>query len=251
MPEQQRPRIVASIEARMGSSRLPGKVLMDLRGRPALGRLIDRLRQSRRLDDIVLATTTAPDDDALVRFAETEGLHCYRGSEDDVLRRVVEAHRMMRSDVIVEVTGDCPLLDPALIDTGIERFLSAPCDLVTNVLRPSWPMGVDLQVFRLSDLEAVERDIDDLPVREHVSLYFYEHPEIYRIENVDAPEECRAPSYRFQLDYPEDKRFIEAVLDRVLPRYGDKYSTAQVMDILRQEPELVSINIHCKEKATR
>lgn len=251
MSERQRPRVVASIEARMGSSRLPGKVLMDLRGRPALGRLLDRLRRSRHLDDIVLATTVAPADDALIRFAESEGLRYFRGSEDDVLNRVVEAHRMMGTDIIVEVTGDCPLLDPDVIDQGIETFLATPCDVATNVVKPSWPMGVDLQVFRLGDLEQVERDIHDAPVREHVSLYFYEHPERYRIVNLEAPEDCHAPDYRFQLDYPEDKRFIDAVLDRLLPTFGDAFCTADIMALLRREPDLVAINIHCEEKSTR
>ena len=118
----------------MSSSRLPGKVLMDLRGRPALGRLLDRLRLCRQLDDIVLATTTAPADDALAQWAEGEGLQYHRGSEEDVLARVVEAHRMMGSDVIAEVTGDCPLLDPRIIDTAIGVFLANSCDVVTNVL---------------------------------------------------------------------------------------------------------------------
>lgn len=249
--KQNKPRVVASIEARMGSSRLPGKVLMDLRGRPALGRLVDRLRLSQRVDDIVLATTIAPADDALAHFAEREGLHCYRGSEEDVLNRVVEAHRMMGTDVIVEVTGDCPLLDPVVIDLGVETFLANTCDVVANVLHPSWPMGVDLQVFRLSALDAVERDIHDPAVREHVSLYFYEHPERYHIINVEAPADCNAPAYRFQLDYPEDKRFIEAVLDRLLPQYGDCFGTPEIMALLRREPQLVEINIHCEEKAAR
>lgn len=235
----------------MGSSRLPGKVLMDLRGRPALGRLLDRLRRCRLVDGIVLATTDAPADDALAGFAKAEGLSCFRGSEDDVLNRVVGAHRTMGAEIVVEVTGDSPLLDPELIDLGIETFVSTPCDVVTNVLRPSWPMGVDLQVFRLKDLEQVEKEIRDAPVREHVSLYFYEHPERYRIVNLEAPEDCRAPDYRFQLDYPEDKRFIEAVLDRLVPACGDAFRTADIMALLRREPELVAMNIHCREKPTR
>lgn len=251
MPEHQRSRVVASIEARMGSSRLPGKVLMDLRGRPALGRLLDRLRRSRHLNDIVLATTVAPVDDALVRFAESEGLRYFRGSENDVLNRVVEAHRMMGTDIIVEVTGDCPLLDPEVIDLGIETFLATPCDVVTNVMKTSWPMGLDLQVFRFKELEQVDRDIHDPAVREHVSLYFYEHPKRYRIVNLEAPENCRAPAYRFQLDYVEDKQFIEAVFDRLLPVCGDTFRTLDIMTLLRREPELVTINIHCEERSPR
>lgn len=251
MAKEKLPRVVASIEARMGSSRLPGKVLMDLRGRASLGRLLDRLRQCRRLDDIVLATTTEAEDDALEVFARQEGLACYRGSEDDVLLRVVEAHRMMGSDIIVEVTGDCPLLDPDVIDAGVDLFLESKCDVVSNVHKLSWPMGIDLQVFRRADLEQVEREIKDPPVREHVSLYFYEHPERYRIISLDAPDACRAPNYRFQLDYPEDKLFVEAVLDRMLPCFGDHFRTSDIMEMLRNEPQLVQINIGCEEKTPR
>jgi spore coat polysaccharide biosynthesis protein SpsF len=247
----QRPRVIASVEARMGSSRLLGKVLMDLRGRPALGRLLDRLRQCKRLDGIVLATTTAAADDALEKFALSEGIPCYRGSEEDVLLRVVEAHRMMASEIIVEVTGDCPLLDPDVIDLGVDTFLKTPCDVVTNVLEPSWPMGVDVQVFRLSDLVRVERDIQDPPVREHVSLFFYENPDRYHIVNLEAPVGCRAPTYRFQLDYPEDKLFIEAVLDNLTPEFGDRFRTAEIIALLNRQPELLAININCEEKLPR
>jgi spore coat polysaccharide biosynthesis protein SpsF len=167
------------------------------------------------------------------------------------LLRVVEAHRMMASEIIVEVTGDCPLLDPEVIDLGIDTFLKTPCDVVTNLLEPSWPMGVDLQVFRLADLERVEQDIKDLSVREHVSLFFYENPDQYHIINLEASTACRAPDYRFQLDYPEDKRFIESVLDNLMPEYGDRFLTADIMALLNRHPELVSININCEEKLPR
>src|SRR2546422_5615394 len=142
------PRVVASIEARMRSSRLPGKVLADIGGTPAIARLMTRLRRARLVDGIVLATTTHASDDPLVAWATASGVDLFRGSEDDVLLRVVEAHRMMRSDVIVEVTGDCPLLDPEVIDLGVETFLANDCDVVTNVITSSFPQGVDVQVFR-------------------------------------------------------------------------------------------------------
>jgi spore coat polysaccharide biosynthesis protein SpsF len=244
-------RVVASIEARMGSTRFPGKVLSNLRGRPTLLRLVDRLRQCALVDDIVLATTLNSEDDILEAFAKEHGLACHRGSQDDVLLRVLDAHRMMKSDLIVEVTGDCPLLDPDLIDEGIKCFIESDCDLVTNLVPPTWPMGVDLQVFRCLELERIERAVHDPEVREHVSLYFYEQPERYRIINVSAPENCKAPNYRFQLDYLEDKVFIESILDRVLPIFGDRFRTADIMKALQKEPELLLINIDCKENSPR
>lgn len=235
----------------MGSSRLPGKALAEVRGKPALTRLVDRLSRSRYLDGIVLATSTAAADDALEAWARDYGVPCHRGSEDDVLRRVVEAQRQLASEIVVEVTGDCILIDPDVIDLGIRTFLDNECDVVCNVRKPSWPMGADVQVFRLSDLEWVESQVHDPAVREHVSLYFYEHPERYRILHLPAPRRWEAPDYRFQLDYPEDLRFINEVYRRLEPDYGDAFGIAEIMDLLRREPSLVEMNRHCEEKSPR
>src|ERR1043166_4002065 len=125
------PKLVASVEARMGSSRLPGKVLMDIGGVPSLTRLFRRLRACRGIDDVVLPTAAAPDDEALVAWGRDAGVPVFRGSEDDVLSRVVGAQRMMGSDIVVEVTGDCPLLDPEVVSLGIETFLATACAVVT------------------------------------------------------------------------------------------------------------------------
>jgi spore coat polysaccharide biosynthesis protein SpsF len=127
-----KPRVVVSIEARMGSSRLPGKVLMDLCGKPVIGWLVDRLRECRTVDEIVLATSTGKGDDVLAKWCTDNGVRCFRGSEDDVLKRVVDAHREAKTDVIVEITGDCPLTDPDVVDLGVETFLSNECDYLTN-----------------------------------------------------------------------------------------------------------------------
>ena len=204
-------RVVASIEARMGSTRLPAKVMSDIRGLPSIARLVRRLEACVRLDDIVLATSTSSVDDTLVEWAESVGLQVYRGSEDDVLLRVVESHQKMNSDVIVEITGDCPLLDPEIIDLGIETFLANDCDVVTNVRVPSFPEGADVQVFKTSALTQVEKMVKDSSVREHVSLYFYENPQIYRIIHLIAPASCQGAGLRLQLDYEEALTFIRAI----------------------------------------
>lgn len=244
-------RIVASIEARMGSSRLPGKALIDIGGVPALTRLLRRLRACRRLHDIVLATTTSPADDALVDWARANGLAFYRGSEDDVLLRVVEAQRQMNSDLVVEVTGDCPLLDPQVIDLGVDTFVANLCDVVTNARLPSYPQGADVQVFRLADLEQVARTIDDPAVREHVSLYFYENPDLYRIIHLIAPRSWEDPGQRYQLDYEDDLRFIREVYRRLEPLHGDAFGIPEIAALLRAEPALRAINANCVEKPTR
>jgi len=245
------PRVIASIEARMGSSRFPGKVLADICGQPALTWLLRRLRRCRNLDGIILATSVAPADDALERWANSEDLPFHRGSEEDVLLRVVEAQRKMESEIVVEVTGDCILLDPEIIDMGITTFLENDCDVVTNVRKLSYPMGMDVQVYRLRDLEEVERTVHDPAVREHVTLNFYEHPDRYRIIHLFALARWHAPDYRFQLDYPEDHRLITEVYRRLEPEYGDAFGIEEIMALLRREPSLVEINRHCVEKAPR
>jgi spore coat polysaccharide biosynthesis protein SpsF len=245
------PRVIASIEARMGSSRFPGKVLADICGRSALDRLYTRLQQCKTLDGIILATTTAPGDDVLEQWAAAAGVPCHRGSEDDVLLRVVEAQRRMESEIVVEVCGDCVMLDPELIDLGVETFFGNDCDLVTNVRVPSYPIGEVVQVFRLCDLEEVERAISDPLVREHVSLYFYQRPDRYRILNLYAPARWRAPEYRFHLDYPEDRDFLIEIHRRLAPEYGDRFGIEEIMAVLRREPELVEINGHMKERIVR
>ena len=245
------PKVIASIEARMSSTRFPGKVLADIEGCPALTRLVRRLRRCKLLDGIVLATSDGPADDVLERWAVSESLPFYRGSEDDVLSRVVQAQRMMDSEVVVEITGDDILIDPEVVDLGIKTFFENDCDVVTNIRKLSFPMGVDAQVFRLRDLEEVERTVADPAVREHVSLYFYEHPDRYRIIHLFAPERWHAPEYRFQLDYPEDHQFLTEVYKRLEPAYGDAFGIEEIMGLLKQEPSLVEINRHCVEKSAR
>lgn len=235
----------------MGSSRLPGKVLADIGGAPALTRLVRRLRRCTKLDGIVLATSTSPADDALEAWAHSEGVDIYRGSEDDVLHRVVHAHKSQRSDVVVEVTGDCTLTDPELVDMGIETFFVNECDVACNVIQPSYPMGTAVQVFRYEALAEIERTVDDPAVREHVSLYFYDHPERYRILHMMAPARWRDPTLRIQLDYEEDLRFLREVYARLEPLHGDAFGLEEVMALCRAHPELPEINRHCEERAAR
>jgi spore coat polysaccharide biosynthesis protein SpsF len=235
----------------MGSSRLPGKVLMDVSGKPALTRLVNRLRLCRYLDDIVVATSTAPADDAIESWAKSEGVACYRGSEDDVLQRVVEAHEKMQSEIIVEITGDCILTDPEVVDQGITTFNENDCDLVSNAVKPGYPAGICVQVFRNADLVTVAKTIDDPAVREHVSLYFYEHPELYRLIHMFPPARWWKPDWRLTLDYPEDLVVNNLVYQRLEPTHGDAFGTEEIVALLNNEPEILKINAHCKEKAVR
>jgi spore coat polysaccharide biosynthesis protein SpsF len=244
-------RVVASIEARMSSSRLPGKVLMDINGQPSLTRQVRRLRQAKQLDDIVIATSLNPADNAIEAWAAKESITCYRGSEFDVLLRVVEAQRSMNSNIVVEVCGDTPLIDPMVIDAAVILFEESDCDIVSNTFQLSYPQGIDAQVFRLSDLEDVERLVKDPAVREHVSLYFYEHPERYRLIELVAPPELTLPEQRLQLDFKEDLELIREVYERLEPDMGDNFSTGDILALLSANPELTQINQHCEEVQVR
>lgn len=242
------PRVVASIEARMGSSRLPGKMIADVNGQPALARLFSRLRLCKQLDDLILATTTSSGDDVLAQLAADNGIACYRGSEDDVLNRVVEAQRQAKSEIVVEINGDCILLDPEVVDMGVRTFLGNECDVVSNCSKWAYPQGVGVQVFKLSALEYVEKTIADAAVREHVSLYFYQHPELYRIIHLYPLERWHMPELRLQLDYQQDLDFINAVYERLEPVYGDDFGLEQVMELLKSEPALMQINRECSKQ---
>jgi spore coat polysaccharide biosynthesis protein SpsF len=243
--------VVASVEARMGSSRLPGKVLAKIGQKTVLERIFERLKACEYLQGMVLATSTNSRDDVLEDFARHKGVPCFRGSENDVLARVVGAHETMGSEVIVEVTGDCPLLDPSLIDQGIVTFLHNHCDVVTNCRVPSYPQGVDVQVFRLADLVKVRDSIQDPAVREHVSLYFYENSEKYRIINLLAPHALRDPDLRLQLDYSEDLQLIRVLYDKLEPVYGPCFGLSEILELLKREPYLRKLNADCQEKPVR
>ncbi len=235
----------------MGSSRFPGKVLADVNGMPAIERLVRRLRQARHLDDIVIATTTNPKDDALVSWAQDFGVSVHRGSEGDVLQRVVDAQKSMNADIVVEITGDATLSDPGVVDRAIERFNRQDCDIVSTSARRSYPLGIDAQVFRLADLAWVADNVHDLPVREHVSLHFYENPGKYRIVHLDAPEDERRPQYRLVLDYREDLQVLAAICRHLEPVTGEYFSTRQIVEFLDASPDVVALNADCFVKPVR
>src|SRR3989338_7348983 len=147
----------AIIEARMGSTRLPGKTLLPIVGKPAIGLLIERLRIAKKINEIILATTINPEDDAIEKFCNENNTKCFRGSSEDVLNRVYSAAKIYDADIIVEVTGDCPLLDPWLIDECIDIFLMEDYDYLSNFIEQSYPPGIDVQIFTFKVLERLNR----------------------------------------------------------------------------------------------
>lgn len=242
-------RIVATIEARMRSTRLPGKVLLPILGRPMLELMIERLRRVSQLDAIVVATTSDPSCDPIEALAQRLGVGCFRGSEDDVLERVLFAARSAQADVIVELTADCPLIDPELTDEAISAFLAADADYASNCLQEPYPRGLDVQVFSMAVLEEVARLTNDPADREHVSLYIYEHPERYRLLGVPTgtPE---VADLRLTVDTPEDFELVTRVYQSLYPLNPD-FGWREIVELFRQQPELRHVNADIQQKDVR
>jgi spore coat polysaccharide biosynthesis protein SpsF len=234
-------RTVCTIEARMTSSRLPGKVLLDAAGQPLLAHMIERLRRARTLDAIVIATTEEAASDPIVALAEDLSVGCFRGSEEDVLGRVLGAARAHGAELIVETTGDCPLIDPGVVDLIVGRFRDGGVDYCSNTLERTYPRGMDVQAFPFAVLEEVDRLTDDPADREHVSLYIYEHPERYRLVGIEARGRRRRPDLRLTLDTAVDLAVIRAVYE-ALWRENPAFTIEDVIDYLDAYPELAELN---------
>jgi spore coat polysaccharide biosynthesis protein SpsF len=241
------PRTIATIEARMASSRLPGKVLAEAEGRPMLALMVERLRFVPELDEIVIATTVNESDDVVAAFAKEVGVGVWRGSEEDVLSRVLDAARAHDAEVIVELTGDCPLIDPQVVSRVIRRYRESGADYVSNVLTRTYPIGMDTQVFAVDVLADVASRTDDAVDHEHVSLYIYRHPEIYTLENVRAPIEETRPELRLTLDTSEDLAVIRAIFAGLRPQRAD-FPLADIIRFLDVKPEIAAINADVKHR---
>jgi spore coat polysaccharide biosynthesis protein SpsF len=240
-------KIVAIIEARMASTRLPGKVLMPLYGQPCLQRIIERLRKSKYLDDIIVATTINHTDDIIVDLCKKISCRYYRGSENDVLGRVAEAAELQNADIIVEITGDCPCIDWRHADYLIKDFFSGEYDYVSNIIKRSFPRGFDTQVFAAAVLKEIKKITQDPKYREHAALYIYTHPEKYRLKNWLAVDKMFWPELAITLDTKEDYELISKIYDKLYPVNAD-FSAEDVVDLLRKEPGLQKINEHIIRK---
>ena len=229
--------IVASIQARLGSKRLPRKALADIAGAPALARLIRRLKRAKSLDAIVLATP----DQELADLAKSEGIHAFIGSEDDVLARLVGAHKMMNTDIVVQCWGDSPFVDPEVVDMAVLAFQMNDADVVTDTRRKAFPQGVGVSVFSRVALEIMERH-SLLPAhREHAGLRFYESF-TYRVLHLAPPPRWHRPDVRLLLDYPEDLEFARELYTRLFIEHGDDFTLDDILTVLDACPHLLDIN---------
>jgi len=233
---------VAVVNVRMESTRLPGKALRDVCGKPLLERLLDRLRLARSVDRIVVATSVRPANDAIESFCQARRIECFRGSEDDVLSRLLGALNAARATTGVVVFGDGPLVDPAIIDNVVGEYRRAtpPYHFVGNDLKTTYPPGMEVEVFSVAALADADRKCSDPAVREHGTLYLRLNPGTYRLLNVEAPAQLRRPDLELEVDTAADLQ----VLEWVITRFGTRtdFSLADIIRLLDAQPQLTAIN---------
>ncbi len=234
--------IWAVVPSRMGSSRMPGKAMAELAGKPALRHIIERLRRVPGLDGIAIATTTEPEDDTIADCARAAGVPLYRGSPDDVLGRTLEAAKSVDAATVVRVTGDSPLADPEIVQRVIDVYRRNRPDYASNCLHGhSYPIGMNVEIFPRKLLEIADREARAPRHREHVSLFFYEHPERFRLLGIEPPASQRRPDLRLTLDTPEDHKLISALYDGLYKGHPD-FGLDDVLDYLRSHQNLVELN---------
>lgn len=233
----------------MGSTRLPGKVLKEVLGRPLLFYLTERLKRVKNSPLIILAITTNPLDDRLVSFADRQGLWIFRGSEDNVLERFYLAAKAHSLNVIVRITADCPLMDPAVIDRAIDTFTGAnpSVDYVCNTLDRTFPRGMDVEVFSFEALEKCYKAARDPSELEHVTPYIYRHPELFSIKSFSLPLDLSAN--RWTVDTPEDFILIEKLITALYPDNHD-FTLDDIAKQIELHPDWALINQHIPQKKT-
>ena len=237
-------KVIALIQARMGSARLPGKVLADVAGRPMLERVCDRVARAARVDQLLVATTNDPDDRAIVAECDRLDVAWFRGSEQDVLDRYHRAATACGADAVVRITADCPLIDPDVIDRVVYAFLQRRPDYASNTLRRTWPRGLDTEVITAAALARASREATEPYQRIHVTPYIYRHPESFRLLSVTGSEDCG--DQRWTVDTPADIEFVRAVYRRL--GHDETFSWFDVRQLLAREPALAELNRHVRQK---
>lgn len=231
---------LAILQARMSSSRLPGKVLKPILGRPMILRQIERIRQARWTDQLVMATSTDASDDILTDVCEAAGVECARGSLDDVLDRYYQVARKLAPQHVVRLTADCPLLDPDVMDAVIAFHLAGKFDYTSNALDVlTFPNGLDVEVMRFECLERAWREARLPSEREHVTPYMYNHRELFRVGSYCGEQDLS--HMRWTVDEPEDLEFVRRVYGELYPA-NPSFRMREVLALVGREPELSSIN---------
>lgn len=235
-------KVIAIIQARMGSTRLPGKVLMELAGEPMLVRCVNRTRRTPVIDEVVVATTVQPADDAIEHLCDSKGWSYFRGSENDVLDRYYRAALAHQADVVVRITSDCPLIEPEVVDRVVQEFIERQPQ-VDYAVNEWFPRGLDTEVMRFDILKQAWGE-DHNPVwREHVTPYIYHKPNLFQLHYV--MNEVNLSHMRWTVDTPQDW----ALVRRIYEHFGhDRFSWRQVLSLLAENPSWLELNQQVKQK---
>jgi spore coat polysaccharide biosynthesis protein SpsF len=261
-----KPKVVAIIQGRMSSSRLPGKILAEIAGQPMLQRVFLRASRAASVNETIFATTTDPSDDPVAEYCDFSGIPFTRGSLYDVLDRYYQAAKAAKADVLVRITADCPVIDPELIDEVVRTLLDHEYDFVCNRLPPPWhrtyPIGLDVEACSFKNLEKVWKVAKEPQHREHAMPYFYEGVELSKVsrqlEEGISPRGYKVAllhhttdfgDYRWTVDTPEDLEFIRQVYSRFDGR--DDFTWKEVLDIVHNEPRLMEINAGVRHRTLK
>ena len=238
---KQKNNTVAIIQARMGATRLPGKVMMEIDGVPLLKIMLSRVMRSKSLDKVIIATSTSPLDNDIEDFCKKNGYESYRGSENDVLSRYYECAKIYNADVIVRLTADCPLIDPEIIDRVIQLYFDSNVDFAANTVpseTSTFPDGSDVEVFSFKALERAQREASSRKDREHVTFYFWKNNNGFKTTQLNCKEDWS--KYRFTVDYPEDFDVIKFIVK--------EFSKRNIFGYLRDIIETIDANPEIKQK---
>ncbi|WP_337103596.1 glycosyltransferase family protein [Paenibacillus sp. YIM B09110] len=236
---------VAIVQARLGSTRLPSKVLMPLMDKTVLEHVVDRLRQVPLIDEIVIATTIKASDDAIITEAERIGVAWYRGSEDHVLSRYYEAAKQYKADIVIRITSDCPVIDPEITNETIRFFLERKVDYASNTIERTFPRGLDTEVFTMEGLEVAYNEAHIADQYEHVTPYFYQNPNRFKLAYYTG--ESDYSHYRWTLDTEEDYCHLKEIYNHLYTS-GHIFHWSEAVKLMEQYPALVDINKHIEQK---
>ncbi|MGB2841560.1 MAG: glycosyltransferase family protein [Halobacteriota archaeon] len=233
--------IIAIIQVRMGSTRLPEKALKQILGKPMLWHLINRIKEAKLVDKVVIATTTNKEDKMIINFAKENGIDYYAGSENDIVDRLYMTAKKFGAEAIVRITGDCPLIEPKIIDKAVEYYLKNKdrIDYVSNVYPPTYPDGLDVEIYPFKTLERMGREIKDPFGREWVYTYIIENPDKFRIANIENKEDLSW--MRWTVDYKEDLDFVREIY-KMLYKYDRIFHMEDILELLRENPKFMEIN---------
>ena len=238
---------VVTIEARMSASRLPGKMMLPLAGATMLERLVERVRRARNANTVVVATTVAPQDQVISDLCDRRGISVHRGSIEDITGRLLGASEGF--DAVVQITGDCPLVDPAHVDQALQLLMSSGADYASNGLnRNTFPLGMDVRCFTRAALEKTADLTSDPIDRIHGSYFIYRNPQIFKLVGWEAPAELCWPDLRVTVDEPVDYEVVRRIYETLYPT-NPAFTAQDVVALMRRKPDWVALNGAVQQKS--